>query len=365
MKTARALATEVCFAAEGAAMPSFRESTAVNDDPWDYSVPVWCAVMLLEGAAASVVGRPELLRRLGVPAQASCDEQWPVAMARFASVLRWTSRRTRDEFVGLWRRRAPPGTFSVVTRQMLHCATLGDALHLGLRLYRLIVPGFPLRLRVDGQQAWLELPAKAHARIAFSAAATYWALCTARWLVARHIPVNAASMSSPAPDPRYHEQRPFFEVPAAYGADATGVAFDARWLQRPLARTAAEVPGFLRAAPANLMRSIGEPPRATQQVRAQLELLLRRQATGILPSLDDIARRVGASPRALRRRLQLEGCHFLQLREDLLQEVATGWVAHTELPIAEISARLGFSEASAFHRAFKRWTGAAPGEYRR
>lgn len=346
-------------------MPSFRDWAAVNDDPWDYSVPVWCAVTLLEGVAASGVGRPELLHRLGVPMASGPDEQWPVAMARFAAVLRWASRRTRDEFVRLWHHAAPPGTFSTVTRQMLHCATLGDALQLGLRLYRLIVPAFPLRLRVAGQQAWLEWPAGTQASIAFEAAAVYWALCTARWLVARPIPLNVACMSSPVRDPRYCEQQPFFGVPALYGAAATGVAFDVRWLQRPLARTAADVPSFLRAAPANLMRSVGEPPRAAQQVRAQLEQLLRRQATGLLPTLDDIARRLGASPRALRRRLQLEGCHFLQLREDLLQEVATGWVAHTELPIATIGVRLGFSDASTFHRAFKRWTGAAPGEYRR
>lgn len=346
-------------------MPSFRECTAVNDDPWDYTVPLWCAVMLLEGAIANGVGRAELLRRLGVPLTAGPDEQWPVTMARFASVLRWTSRRTRDEFVGLWHHTAPPGTFSTATRQMLHCATLGDALHLGLRLYRLIVPSFPLRLRVAGQQAWLEWPARTQAGIAFTAAAVYWALCTARWLVARPIPINEARMSSPARDPRYREQRPFFEVAAVYGAAATGVAFDVGWLQRPLARTAADVPGFLRAAPANLMRSMSEPPRASQQVRAQLKQMLRHEAAGILPALDDVARRLAISPRALRRRLQLEGCHFLRLREDMLQELATGWVAHTELPIADIGARLGFSDASAFHRAFKRWTGTAPGEYRR
>lgn len=346
-------------------MPSFRDHVGPEDDPLSCSLPLWGAMGLLEGARACGVSRAELLRRLGVPAVAGDEDQWRVPLERTARVLRWASRRTRDELAGLWRERVPSGTFAVATGQMLRCATVGEALTLGLRLYRLAAPGFPLRLRIRGPLAWLEIPRSKEGTLYFNVVCVYWALCTARWLAGRPIRVAAATMTQPAMDARYHEPQPFFEITPTYGAAATGAAFDAGWLHRPIARGADDLPAFLRAAPANLLRSQGAPVAAAHQVRAQLEQQLRGERLATLPSLECVANRLGASPRALRRRLHAEGVNFLRLRENVLQQLALQWVSATELPLAEIGARLGFSDASTFHRAFKRWTGAAPGECRR
>jgi AraC-like DNA-binding protein len=347
------------------AMPSFRDNVGPEDDPLSCSLPLWGALGLLDGARAWGVPRSELLRRLGVPAAAAEEDQWRIPLDRTARVLRWASRCTRDEFAGLWHRPVPPGTLAMAMSQMLRCATLGEALTLGLRLYRLVVPGFPLRLRVRGSLAWLEIPSSQGGTIFFDVVSVYWLLCTARWLVGRPIRVVTASMTRPAMDSRYQEPQPFFEITPAYGRSATGAAFDAGWLHRPIAREAADLPAFLRAAPANLLRSQGGPVAAAHQVRAQLQQQFRGERIAALPSLECVATKLGTSPRALRRRLQAEGVNFLRLRENVLQELALQWVAATELPLAEIGARLGFSDASTFHRAFKRWTGAAPGERRR
>ena len=71
------------------------------------------------------------------------------------------------------------------------------------------------------------------------------------------------------------------------------------------------------------------------------------------------------SPRTLQRRLQEEGTSHLRVLEGARQHVATHMLASTSLPIAEIADALGFSEPAALHRAFKRWTGMTPVEYRR
>lgn len=346
-------------------MPSFRDNFGPEDDPLSCSLPLWGAMGLLEGARASGVPRAELLRRLGVPAVAGDEEQWRVPLERTARVLRWARHRARDELAGLWRERVPLGTVALVTAQMLRCATVGEALALGLRLYRLAAPGFPLRLRIRGPLAWLEIPRSKEGALYFNVICVYWAMCTARWLAGRPIRIAAASMTRPAMDARYHEPQPFFEIMAHYGAAATGAAFDAGWLYRPIARGTDDLPAFLRAAPANLLRSQGVPVAVTQQVRAQIEQQLRGERLKSLPSLECVAGKLGASPRALRRRLHAEGVNFLRLRENVLQQLALQWVSATELPLAEIGARLGFSDASTFHRAFKRWTGFAPGECRR
>ncbi|CAN7702771.1 AraC family transcriptional regulator [Variovorax sp. OV084] len=346
-------------------MPSFRDTFGPEDDPLSCSLPLWGVMGLLEGAQSCGVSRTELLRRLDVPAVAGVEDQWRVTLKRTAHVLRWASRRARDELAGLWRERVPLGTVALVTAQMLRCATVGEALALGLRLYRLAAPGFPLRLRIRGQLAWLEIPRSKEGALHFNMVCVYWALCTTRWLAGRPIRIAAASMTQPAMDARYHEPQPFFEIMAHYDAAATGVAFDAGWLYRPIARGADDLPAFLHAAPANLLRSQGVPVAAAQQVRAQIKQQLRGERLTSLPSLECVASRLGASPRALRRRLHAEGVNFLRLRENVLQQLALQWVSATELSLAEIGARLGFSDASTFHRAFKRWTSVAPGEWRR
>ncbi len=77
-----------------------------------------------------------------------------------------------------------------------------------------------------------------------------------------------------------------------------------------------------------------------------------------------IARRMGMSPRSLRRRLSDEGHSLSALVDEVRREVALSELNNPEMPIKRIADRVGFSEVSAFHRAFKRWTGLTPARYR-
>jgi len=76
-----------------------------------------------------------------------------------------------------------------------------------------------------------------------------------------------------------------------------------------------------------------------------------------------LAHAVGLSPRALRRRLGLEGVSVTSLLDEARLRLACEDLRRPESSIKEIAERLGFSEASAFHRAFKRWTGVTPAQY--
>lgn len=79
---------------------------------------------------------------------------------------------------------------------------------------------------------------------------------------------------------------------------------------------------------------------------------------------DTFAESLNMTPSALRRRLKNEGQSFQMVKDRLRCDLAIECLCHTAQSIEEISGELGFSEASAFHRAFKKWTGASPGEYR-
>jgi AraC-like DNA-binding protein len=83
------------------------------------------------------------------------------------------------------------------------------------------------------------------------------------------------------------------------------------------------------------------------------------------PSLASVARRLGTSPRTLQRRLDAEGTSFVAEVDHVRRMRAETFLRAPDVSIAEVSWLLGFAEQSAFTRAFRRWTGAAPTEWRR
>ncbi len=77
-----------------------------------------------------------------------------------------------------------------------------------------------------------------------------------------------------------------------------------------------------------------------------------------------MAARLGMSAPTLRRRLLHDGMSFRAVREQLLRDEAVASLVSGRESVEQLALRLGFSEASAFHRAFRRWTGNSPGAYR-
>jgi AraC-like DNA-binding protein len=71
------------------------------------------------------------------------------------------------------------------------------------------------------------------------------------------------------------------------------------------------------------------------------------------------------STSTLGRRLEREETTFRDLLDDLRKQLATQYLTNPDLELAEVALLLGFSQSTAFHRAFRRWTGQTPAEFRR
>jgi AraC-like DNA-binding protein len=149
-------------------------------------------------------------------------------------------------------------------------------------------------------------------------------------------------------------------APAFYEQPENRLVFDAHWLDgRPNlgnAVTYAELCQLCDQLTDELQLSAGMAGR----VRSMILTDLVRQA-----DFDSIAERLKMSPRSLRRRLQEEGTSFRELVDQVRAQVAIKYVRETSLSIEDVTYALGFNDASAFRHAFRRWTGAAPYEFRR
>jgi AraC-like DNA-binding protein len=82
------------------------------------------------------------------------------------------------------------------------------------------------------------------------------------------------------------------------------------------------------------------------------------------PNLARVAKKMAMSPRTLQRQLKEQGMEFKQLVDDTRRRFALSYLRNRRNTLTEIAFLLGYSEASAFNRAFKRWTGSTPLAYR-
>lgn len=103
------------------------------------------------------------------------------------------------------------------------------------------------------------------------------------------------------------------------------------------------------------------PSRSTAD---QVREILERGLGGDWSSSEQVAAGMAVSLQHLRRRLRAEGTSISRIREQILRDAAIASLVCGQEPVSELSARLGFSEPSAFRRAFRRWTGKPPSAYR-
>lgn len=163
----------------------------------------------------------------------------------------------------------------------------------------------------------------------------------------------------PQPDDT-SELRRLFRCTMKFGHDRSELVFPRDLLDTPLLKADPNLQAILEAQVVAMLQKLPKSEAATDAVRRHLASELCNGE----PRLEHIAPRLHMSPRTLHRRLEEEGTSFRQVLTEVRRELAARHLTERHLAIGEIAFLLGFSEPSAFHRAFKRWTGHAPLAYR-
>ncbi|MFD0356091.1 AraC family transcriptional regulator [Streptomyces sp. NPDC127110] len=318
---------------------------------------------VLAGARRGGLDLVPLLQEAQIPPLLLGDDRARVTPAQFARLFRALYRTTQDEFLGLSAVPSRPGTFAMMCHACLGCRDLGAAVERAAAFYGLFPGGPELALETAGGQARFtvrnDFDGDEERFLTECVLAIWHRLCS--WLVGRRIPLVHAAFAYPPP-PHRDEYDALFDCPVRFGAGRTEAVFDARWLTAPLVRDEAALDAMLRRAPFDLLSRPEYGTTVAEQVRRTLTRRLRGSPR--LPELGEVAARLAVSPATLRRRLRQEGTSFQQLKDDVRRDAAIAGLAEGGEPIAELAARLGFSEDTAFHRAFRRWTGTTPGAYR-
>jgi AraC-like DNA-binding protein len=327
-----------------------------------HTIAIHHVVQVLQGTERRGVASAPLLQRAGI-SEALLDAPLArVSQEQYARLLRVVQRALRDEFWGLCSQPLRLGSFAQCCRLLIHTPTLADALRVGFRYFHGALPDFVARIGVDDRLATVRIvtplapePSLLYAERTF----LFFTFGLASWLVARRIPLSGVGYRGPAP-PNVAETARAFQAKVRYGQPHFSLSFDARWLQLPMVQNTQSLREFLQHAPANLLVKYRDKSSVTERIRR----LLRSHLRGEMPSLDEVGRVLGMTPQTLRRRLSEEGQGFQSLKDHLRRDAAIEYLARPDMTLLDIADQIGFSEASTFHRAFKKWTGVAPGEYR-
>jgi len=327
-----------------------------------HTVPIFLVEQILRGARRRQLDVDALLAKSGISPALLDASLARVSQQQYSSLIRTLRRALHDEYWGLASRPLPIGSFALGCGILIHCSDLRQVLRRGFQFYRLLIDDFHARLQVRNGVALVSLSecplddaGLAFAQLTF----LFFTFGLASWLVARRIPLLGVDYRERKPRPGSNPSRAF-QAPVRYNQSRMGFSFEARWLDLPVVQNPQTLREFLARAPVDLLIKYRDSSSITERIRR----LLRRQLSDELPSLEAVGRSLAITPQTLRRRLREEGQGFQALKDDLRRDAAIEYLGRADLSLVDISARLGFSEPSTFHRAFKKWTGVAPGEYR-
>ncbi len=183
--------------------------------------------------------------------------------------------------------------------------------------------------------------------------------------IARQVcPVSVAPLEvrvrHPAPK-RIDAHEDWFGCPVRFGADLDAILFSQEALARPNILGDEGISRYLISHLDAELSKIADDAPLVSQTKDAIAQALSEGA----PKMADIARGLGLSARSFHRRLSEHGMSFQTLTEDTRRDLAEGLLRDERHSLAEIAFLTGFSEQSAFTRAFKRWVGMTPASYRK
>ncbi|MER7952600.1 AraC family transcriptional regulator [Streptomyces sp. NPDC096079] len=324
---------------------------------------------VLFGAERRGVAPGPLLARAGLPSALLEELPARVPAEQFGQLVRTLWATLDDELIGFGAAPSKVGTFAMMAHVVVHGSRdLREALRRAQTFYSLFPAGPRFRLLEPGaggtggpDEARMEFDLSGYDDpLHFGAESTVLvAHRFAGWLVRR--PIGLRRVEFVHPEPRHaHEYARLFGAPCVFGAERTTAVFDRADLGEPVLRDAAALKAFLRRAPIDVLVRADYGSTVTGRVR---HLIGRALPAGPVPTPEELAARLSVSPQTLRRRLAAEGTTYQRVRDQVRRDHALAELTGGRVSIERLSRQLGFSEPSAFHRAFRRWTGETPRSY--
>src|SRR5471030_592094 len=294
---------------------------------------------------------PELLSRRGAR----------VTHEQFSTLYRLLAMELDDEMPGIFSRPLRNGLLKFLCLSLLDAGKLEVALNRFGQFFHLVLDDFRLRTRRDAQFGYVEMvidPTGPPVSPLGRELMLKLVHGVASWLIWQKIPLIEVSFDFPRPA-QTGDHLYLFPGPIRFGAAQTCIAFDATLLDAPIRQRKSDLNTFLARAPEDWIFVSFGAQMMCHRVRQRVADSLPE-----IPTIDDVALGLHHSVRTLCRRLVAEGTNFQSIKDEVRRDVAIQKLTRSQDAITSIAFDVGFDSASAFHRAFRRWTGSTPNAYR-
>jgi AraC-like DNA-binding protein len=319
---------------------------------------------LVEVVERAGVPRQDFLGKAGVTAERLADGVERFGLDEFERMQLLALDLTGDEALGLHlAESSSEAAFDLLGHLVSHAPTLREGVGLCSQFSTLLLDDSHLileehldtaRLRTDFRRT---SPRADRMHAEFTVAGLYRLI---RIFTGPTASIGGAYFEHPAPA-HQHEYRRLFEGAEKFGQQFTGIEFPRALLDGKQLHQHLRLYSLLHAeahrALDTLAREKGHADR--------LKRYLMARPPSRIPNMNVAARELGMSVRSLRRRLAEEGVSYRELVQATLEEAATRLLQTPGRSVQETAHATGFSDSTAFHRAFKQWTGVTPTEFKR
>ncbi|RKJ96512.1 AraC family transcriptional regulator [Alicycliphilus denitrificans] len=316
---------------------------------------------VLAAAERAGVPRERLLAQAGIAPAELAHERWPID--HITRLWRAAAHCTQDAGFGLKAgAMVGPGSFNVVSYLLQSAPSLRAAIGVVQQYQRLISDGGRFQVIAGAQAGWVVYHPRQGA-LAFSPhqieAVLAAVVAFSRWVTGRAVRPLQVQFSQPRVGP-LAGYREAFGCPVAFEQAFSGVLLDNALLDAPLPQADAQLARLHHQYAAQRLAVLSQGGALAQELRAWIAAALQ----GRVPTRAEAARALGLSERTLARRMRAQRLSFSALLDSVRREAALQAVAESGRPLAEIGQALGYAEPSVFWRAFRRWTGCTPAQWR-
>ncbi|RLA57022.1 MAG: hypothetical protein DRQ65_02360 [Gammaproteobacteria bacterium] len=298
------------------------------------------------------------------PELADIENQW-IDNRRLTALLKILWRETNDETIGIGVEPMRMGSWALACDYMLTAENLGELYRRGERIYSYIPPeSMGIEFSVEEDTATVAISCytgdRDPDRYLVELMGVVWHRFPC-WAIDEYIPLQQVSFSYPEPRHNWFYEE-LFQCDVAFGQPFHGFTFNRKYLARPIRRGKKELEAWLRDSPADLLYLPGRD--ATVNTYIRQELMQELQERMRFPSFDDICESLHMSSQVVRRRLAEEGTSYQKIKDGVRSALVKELLAKPDVAISGIAERAGFTEPAALSRAFKKWTGLTPAQYR-
>jgi len=329
-----------------------------------FTVQAKAVEKIVNAAAAHGTIAETLYRAVNLDPSVLHDPDNRIPFAQLVALYEKAAELTGDADFGLHLgQNITPTAFDVVGYCALNSSTLGAAFMRVARYHSIWTDGALFTLETANNTSaivysYVDTSMHEHRQDAEMTLATVTTLC--RNIASPDFAPTTVEFQHDAPaDTSEHEK--LFRCPIEFRAPSNKLSFPTGFLSLPIAKADASLCALLDRHAEELLAKF--PPR--DSLVDQVRSIITGELRGGDPSLERVADQLNLTPRTLQRKLQELGASHHEVLEQMRRQLAIQYLRERDMAICEVAYLLGFSESSSFHRAFKRWTGLTPKEFRR